>query len=787
MTAPRQIITRLRGRDSEGTPSLTTVPCRVGRVRRSVGLQPDRVSVAVKRGSIPVEWDARQTIDLEIGDTDGVTENIITLGGYLARRRVGGEYGQIVGEPTPDFTATVLLLETITGEMMDGRGGLLTAGTLNPLTADGVPDEADDRYRSNQELAEIALTALGVPFDAVPAAIDTAIDGVTAVPPPGPLDWGLCRALPELDSLLARLGWTATLRIDGSALRVHRLKRAGETVSLPAAITDHAEPFDLGTDRSVRGTTIVVTSGRTRTTIVTSRHLGGDRPLEWVAFDTRTGAWLNNSEWTTLYSGESAPIDIAAWRAGPGGDTEAMQRWSRMYTALRLTGDDLVHAARFQPPARDVTPEGEETFGRTGVVGHAKCCYAATQNQLQNMPAASEDPPVRLDGVRALAGHGVFVLPPGAFYVRLDPGPAGTYVNARALAGTEMSVVFAHEADTGDVLNDYFVSVWQVVETAGVLSVQRVTEEVDVLAALADPETVKLEAPYLRRIMWWPLDAGDLHADGPFELNDDDLHGVAETLALLRIGGASLQSGTVEMRGLHAIEPGDADGAVSAVEWDVRAARTIVHVNTHEAPYSEFDAVQAAARRSLAAGLGRVSLPGSSAALSDVRLGSTPGDASGGGGGGSKGAEAGSGSRGRDNAMVRDGSVGGDAPAPGNGSLRSADVARMNARITGSEAVGGTGHVWAYTWEEVYWDGSDWVHDVGARTGTARNRAEHGNPASGVLMIGIDTANLTGTFALQPIPNGRVVEIDGPYGGSTWWFSAENHVDGGCGEEVTFT
>lgn len=58
------------------------------------------------------------------------------------------------------------------------------------------------------------------------------------------------------------------------------------------------------------------------------------------------------------------------------------------------------------------------------------------------------------------------------------------------------------------------------------------------------------------------------------------------------------------------------------------------------------------------------------------------------------------------------------------------------------------------------------------------NSAEDMNGATGLFGNGINSANLTGSFAVQPIPTGRLVWAT--LYESEWWFDSANGVDGGC-------
>jgi len=76
-----------------------------------------------------------------------------------------------------------------------------------------------------------------------------------------------------------------------------------------------------------------------------------------------------------------------------------------------------------------------------------------------------------------------------------------------------------------------------------------------------------------------------------------------------------------------------------------------------------------------------------------------------------------------------------------------------------------------------------WTWTVDGRSGTAYNRWEEGNTASGLQMSGVDTGNLIGTFAHQPVPVGALVRIEEyvlPSGDVCLWFFRPALIDGAC-------
>lgn len=101
-------------------------------------------------------------------------------------------------------------------------------------------------------------------------------------------------------------------------------------------------------------------------------------------------------------------------------------------------------------------------------------------------------------------------------------------------------------------------------------------------------------------------------------------------------------------------------------------------------------------------------------------------------------------------------------------------------RITGA-AQDGANQRWNYTAQEVSSSTGaygSWSVVSGGWSGAARNGVEEPNGASGLFGNGVNSANLSGTFALQRVPNGVVVLAR--LVGSVAWFDLANGVDGGC-------
>lgn len=105
----------------------------------------------------------------------------------------------------------------------------------------------------------------------------------------------------------------------------------------------------------------------------------------------------------------------------------------------------------------------------------------------------------------------------------------------------------------------------------------------------------------------------------------------------------------------------------------------------------------------------------------------------------------------------------------------------------GAATQDGANKRWTYPFTEVEKTGAGyggWTALDGGRTGTAYNRIEDINGASGLFGNGVDSANLTGTFEIQPCPEDVPVEITVVHraddGSDEFWFSYENGVDGAC-------
>lgn len=761
-----------------------------GAVTRSIGLGGDPVTVEINAQDIPEDWDlAGGSYTIQIGDDD----NYVLLDGYRARRLLYHDHAQATDPGAMVPWSLSIELGTIPAIMRDGRGPLIRydEGILNPLKADGTVDDTDDAYRTNGELAELLLDALcvetGLTHTITPAGLDTSIDGATAIDPPGPLDFGNADALTELESLLRRLGWAAALDLEGQNLRLVRLLRGGETITVDPALAASLEPYTLTSQRSIRGATIVITSGSTRTTIVRELTLAD---MEWVGFDDRTGTWMNGTEWAAAYAGEIKPGDIAAYQAGPTTDHDDNDQRKRLFSALRIADPALRRrASAFVAIAAPVSVTGGPGgfAGKMGFVAGQGCVSA--QNQFANWPET--DTMVRIDDAQFIAGHGVVKLPPRLHWVRMDGG-SGTYQNALEIADDKLTIVVAHESRENDPDIDFFTSVWEVTNTAGVLSVDRVTDEGEIAAAIASRQTIKVHQPDLRRVMEWP--DGDTE---PTALNDTELHAIAEQIALMRASDERVEAGIVPVRGFHEIAPGDWGGAGTSVRWDVGAGLTLVSVNTHETPGGRFDAMTRAAGESVGAGLGRLALAGTWVTQGEVRATPSPSGAMAGLGGVGGGAAGISGMvvaasavamRGRERAipMTTSGATG--AGTSIERGIGSDAVSRVWGVITGATSIGT--NRWKYSWSPIRFVGDSYEIPEGApdqsTLGYALNTLEFGNDGSGVEGNDIDYTDDVGTYELKAIGRGtdeRVFEMCGPHGigeDRYWHFTAVNADDGAC-------
>tara|TARA_R100001143_G_scaffold45214_1_gene40452 strand:- start:118 stop:2451 length:2334 start_codon:yes stop_codon:yes gene_type:complete len=748
------ITATLTGEKVDGSPSDHPVPVRLlGAPTRRLGLFGDDLEVIVKAEDWPpadVPLDARGVFTLTIG----VPGNGHSLGGYLLRSWDVYTVGKASGATPAATTEYRVRLSTFPATYREGRGGRITVGTINVVDEDGAPDTGDASFHTNSELAAVALDAIGEPYSIVDAALMDQFD------PPGPLDWGNAHAPAELEALLARIGYRA--HPDNAfdrAIRVVPLPQPGDSPNIPQAMLDIAEPFELTTAPPITGTKIVVTSGDTRAVIMEARNLDD---FEWVWFDEESGAWKNAAETVDGL----APNDIDAFKLGPGESIEARQEFGRLFSAIRLTGEDADALKRLVPMPKSVSDVAGFDFSGRAVAIRARVMRDQGQAQFRNDPESDEDDPIVITGVAADADAGVIVLPRDVVFARMTNG-TGSYADARELTGDDLTVLFAHEANSDTKTLNYFVAGWEV--QGGQLV--EVTDQA-LLDMWTDPTSIVIAAPFLRNLL--------TPSGGPntyITQNGAALKAIALQLAQQRVGAALAESGIVPLRGLQNVQPGDWDGAVSSVSWDVNAFITNVSVNEHTVPDSVMQQLEAAANRSFITGLSRFGNPGAHASKREAQGGPSVR-----GFGSSLEQEGRGGDRGAERArgvIPIFASPNTNRPSPRFGSFWA---------LTGAATSIGPNR-WAYDWQQVIIadDGTATVVANGrtsASHGQAINLAEMMNTGAGVEGNGVDRANLPETFEMQPIAP-QVVPMSGPYGddgAARYVFHSVNTDDGPCPE-----
>ncbi len=487
-------------RDSDRDASLV--------IRRSVGLVADTFQCLVDRDSLwPVDWDLNRPIAVQIGDDD----QFVTPGGYYLGRVENVTPGQDLAGGPGSMRQSLLTFQTVLGRMWDGRGGLLTAGTLNRLGDDGQPDTGDADYQSTSDLVSIAgsvIAGTSTDWD-----LSFTIDGLLVldtIDPGGPFDWSNVRAAPNSPTCSLRSvgrhaeprgrhhhgASSATGRRAADAADVHhRRRRAVRARSTPAA----------------RSKYVVVTSGRTRTTVLTRRSLSD---LEWVYYDERTNAWLNQTEHDLLYPSEVGPADVSE-QAGPSNDQKRNATESSLHCACGSS--TIRHPAGYRigaMPRAFVLPGQFAIDGKTlsGTPAFIEClhCVEMEDGKFINEPEPTSircprrslrRPRRRRDqdagrqgrsghGTRRRFGHRHLLQPPCAERIELD-------------------LYFAHEADTGDQDTDYFREVYRSDLVGSTMTAVRVTDPAERQAALDDPASVVIEQPSLRRVVEWDPDDPD--------------------------------------------------------------------------------------------------------------------------------------------------------------------------------------------------------------------------------------------------------------------------------------
>lgn len=790
MTAPPRIFTRLLGTKADGTASAVKVAPRViSGVSRSLGINgAERIGLIVPRAVEtpatgfadvwpPADWDLARPMTLEFGLVDDADDetNKVVIGGLRLLQQDPTSFGVPADADNIHNTAITstaqemeLVLAPITALWGDGRGGLIRSKVWNPLRADGTVDTADTAtYRTNSQLIFEAAAATGLTAT-LTSPQQTDLD---SFPPPAPLDWSNREAPPELDALCARLGYAPVLGLSGETLRFVRLPKAGESITPPSWVTDNAEPYELSQAISLRGQTIVVHSGDTRSIAVTTLDL---TQLEWVWFDERTGRWLNDAETATLYSGEVQPGSITELRA-PNKD-KRQQQTARLFRAVRIADAELRAKLARMVPFPGVSG-GSTPAGKVAAVVDAVHCVAEGP---QFVARAQE----RLVGAQVVQGQGVIVLPRGVVYATIPSKAQGAHADLYALdhdgTKTRLKVTVAYEVNTGVFNEQTYWQAFKATASAGVVTVAAITDATERTAALESPDSIKIRAEFLQRV-----GTGTVAQVFTWS-NTSDLDAIALKIATSRAGGTDLSpGGTIELRGWHDRLPGQDWVWCSRIEWYLAQGQLVTRltIGAHQTSGSGFDLEEASARRSVAAGLGRFSSPGGAAATSDVRSGGAPGD----------GAPASLSSPGTLGADSR----GAEARVPASPVAASANtdaladiaVGTWLAKITGSTSAGT--NKWTYNWTEVALadNGSVAAPATSGRTqattgyGVARNLAEANNAASGVQGNGVDVADLSGTLAIRPIPTGRIVQMSGPFGTSGapfCVFTAENGLQGAC-------
>lgn len=750
MSAPSSVL-RLIGTDAGGAP-VQEIPAQAGSFfSRTLGLGGDSLVVLVKREDWPpagAALGARGRWTVQFGDE----ENLISLGGYVVMGVEPVAFG-IAPDAAPQSpdSAQMLAVRMMTwpGVLRNGRGGTVREGTLNRAGPDGVVQNLTDDpdRKSNSWLIQVALASLGESFDAPPASVDLH-------EPPTALDWGNARAIPEVEGLLARIGHAAALSNDGGLLKIVRLPKGGEAFQLSGLITQNAEPYELQDGTAVRAERVVVSSGATRAVAVSELRLAD---VEWVAFDDRTGRWLNTDEWQALYADEPHPTDIEALRAGPGREAATKALWERIYSACRPIDAGKRRLANMP---RAVEIDGQPVARAAAI---AYCRRAEQHGPFWRTGEGQGGGLGRITGVRVHPSDGVVQFPTPLFkFAGAQTGPISL---AAPLSSEDFNLYLCHELITGDILDDYFIAAY---EADGAGGASRLTDETLIREAQADPATAIVTAQFLRRFMIW-----EHGQESPAPQNDEELLRIADSIALARVGSDLAKSGSIELRGLHDIAPGDEFGYVSRVTWDLQRRRTVIDISQHEAPQSELEAREVDARRSFAGGVSRFSLPGSSAARSDVRQ-DTIGQLL--------------------NNDLLAGRAGMETAEPAAPLDRTADATTGERRSAGyimaalqPDAEQFSANRWRYAWTEVFPLDTPGDWGQGTRSseedGPAFACAEWGNSGGGVQGNGVNVDGLPDGFAMVPL-GPHVVVLFGPLGPADepWWaiVGAANSVDGEC-------
>lgn len=709
---------------------------------------------------------------------------VIQLGGYWVRHVAPQRFGvPLGGNPETDaaFREYAVTLSLLPSRWADGRGGYLWNTVRNPATPDGLAPPVGDPLRvENSALLAILDGYLPLPIATpIPSTVD-------AFDPPAAIDWSVGRPVQEIQSLLARIGHAPVLSQTGEEIEIVRLAIAGEPIELPDPFPSGAEPYELVEHVGVRAKRVIVTSGRTRSTILTARDVSS---LEPVWFDDRTGRWLNDADTLALYPTETQPGDIDALREGPGANGRPPEEFNRVLRCFRVPSSMLPRIGAIvaiNTPVEVAIPGGEDTLELGSSPAAAFGDFAQPSGggagQFSQRNAAS------ISGVRVDAVNRVFVFP--FPMVKLDAAQ-GSLSDLVEIEAGDIFVVFAHDIDESPSFpaTNYYMRLFSAEVVEGELDVTMSDDEVVITGALLDPEVVIVEAPFLRRV------GSDLPGPAIAWLNDEELDAAALSLAKARITAGAARTGVITFAGFRGFYPGDWGGAVTSVTWDLPRASTTVSINQHEVALSALDQAEAIAGRSLAAGLSRFTLPGASAAMSDVRGGSTPGASS------APGAALGNGSASLDPASNSGGrGAGATLAAPPTIGAPTPEDARFEpgvflAKITGATSI--ATNRWKYTWIEASITAAGGFADAasGGRSsathGHAINLAEGMNTGAGVEGNGVNRDNLPATFSMQAVPTGRHVFMRGPFGvpgapvGERWCaFDMSNADDGPCPEPM---
>ena len=766
MTLPQNTIL-LRNRDLEtGNIHVTSVDVMLnGTIRRTLGASGDRVVLTMEASSWPAGWKDDGEFILRINN--GQLTDALEIAGYRLKSKLPMSIGNATDDPdaAPMAMQLHIELEPHLRGLRDGLGNLLSEGTLNELDENGEVDTASASYRTIQQLVDTAMSAMGFEYVGSPVSINTSVGGL-AVDASGPLDWGNARPLEELESILGRIGWSVVQLNDGT-IAVRRQLRAGEEITIPQPILDVAEPYVLGSSPSIRSNKLVITSGATKATTITKRTLAD---LDWVVFDPTTNEWGDQDAGAlTLYKG-----GLTASTA----DQDGVKNLGQLYRAVRLTGDDLAKASRFVNFPDSLDHGALLPFAGSAGVVEAKCSVKVAGDQLKNTPADDADPHIELEGLKAISGMGVFVLPASSEFVRVASLTDGRRSDARELLDSELEITFAHESNTGDFNTDYFARGYKWVDDMGSVTIEEMDQS-ELTDALDNPNIPKVGAPFL-----WRVQTYDKASDTHTVLNDEQLEAIAKQYASFYLSSGTVEAGVILLRGIHEVEPGDWDGAVSSVSYDIFHNQTIVTVNQHEVPRSDYERLARAAGRSVAAGVGQVQLGRSSAARGELRYTLSPQSTDAASGTGASPQQV-AGDRGRER------SESGSQGSKHSGLHARTDLSTIPelseifVRITGETLL--SDNKWEYDWEEVRFANDEAVTTGSVRTsasyGKALNLMEMLNTAAGVQGNGVDVANLDNDFEIQPISDRAVVMLKGPYtisGVNRWLFQAVNAVDGVC-------